>query len=228
MAEKDIMKGGSSTPVTNTIKYFSKTAKDEMGKLSRNAYQTFLDIQDNIPKGFTTSQRKTPTNPEEDKRKADQAEVSKNLKLEIKEGFDRGNYINSRDWFRGSDNYIDPISDLELTNIMRGKKPNKIVFVKKRGKNPNNPVVDVKYIYDLPDFSFEREPIHDDESKIEKYKIKKYNHSGLREYQYYTLDEIRKKFHIFEKDQKGGKTKIRRNKKSRSKQSRKFTQKNRH
>ena len=111
---------------------------------------------------------------------------------------------------------------------MRGKKPNKIVFVKKRGKNPNNPVVDVKYIYDLPDFSFEREPIHDDESKIEKYKIKKYNHSGLREYQYYTLDEIRKKFHIFEKDQKGGKTKIRRNKKSRSKQSRKFTQKNRH
>ena len=228
MAEKDIMKGGSSTPVIDTTKYLSKTARDGMGKLSRNAYQTFLDIQDNIPKGFTTSQRKTPTSPEENKRNADQAEVSKNLKLEIKEGFDRGNYTNSRDWWRMNDNYISPIPDLELTNIMRGKKPNKIVFVKKEGKKPNNPVVDVKFIYDLPDFSFEREPIHDDESKIEKYKIKKYNHSGLRGFQYYTLHEIREKFHIFVKDLKGGKTKIRRNKKSRSKQSRKSTQKNRH
>lgn len=212
MAEKEMVKGGKhpSTPVTDVAiatGRFMGDAGRELGRRGKNLYYNIADT-------FTPHQ-KTPKELPEDE---DLNHPRYHQRLEIKSGLDTGNYKNilQKYYKRGTGDY-GFVSDYELESIMRGKHPTKIVLVKKDDKTFKNPVVDEQFIYDLPDSLFEREP-----NSLGQYKIKHYGVFGAGS-EHYTLDEIREKFHIFEKQPpRGGKTKIRRNKKSR-----KYTKRNR-
>ena len=212
MDKKAIVKGGKhpSTPVTNTVIATGRLMGDTYDTLGRTANKVFYGIKDTL-----TPPKKTSKGIQED---VDQNYPGYHRELVIKSGLDRGIYKNilQKYYHRDTGDY-GFVDDSELDLIMTGKRPTKIVLVKKDDKTPRNPVVDKQFIYDLPDSLFEREP-----NSLGQYKIKHYGVFGAGS-EDYTLDEIREKFHIFEKQQpRGGKTKIRRNKKSR-----KYTKRNR-
>ena len=227
MAEKAIVKGGTSTPVTNTLKATVRgigNTYDTLGRIGNKLYNSTPSVSYFLP-----TPKKTEKELLEDEKNRlkweDRMEVSNNREIEIKSGLSRGKYKNIRvDLYSTSGDY-GRVSDKALEFIMKGKRPNKIVFVRKDDKEritPKNPktleppVVDEQFIYDLPDSLFELKPNSDGQ-----YQIKHYGVFGAGS-EDYTLDEIRKDFHIFEKQSRGGKTKIRRNKKSR-----KYTKRNR-
>lgn len=215
MAEKAIVKGGTSTPVTNTLKATVRgigNTYDTLGRIGNKLYNSTPSVSYFLPTPKKT-EKELPEDEELKKR-----DPHYHRELVIKSGLDRGIYKNilQKYYNRGTGDY-GFVSDYELDLIMRGKHPTKIVLVKKDDKTPRNPVVDKQFIYDLPDSLFEREP-----NSLGQYKIKHYGVFGAGS-EDYTLDEIREKFHIFEKQTpRGGKTKIRRNKKSR-----KYTKRNR-
>ena len=212
MDEKAIVKGGKhpSTPVTDTLKATVRGIGDTYATLGRTANNVYYDIKD------TFTPRKTTTIALPEYEELQKRHPRYHRKLVIKSGLDTGNYKNILEKYYNRGDY-GFVSAYELDLIMRGKRPTKIVLVKKDDKTPRNPVVDEQFIYDLPDSLFEREP-----NSLRQYKIKHYGVFGAGS-EDYTLDEIREKFHIFEKQPpRGGKTKIRRNKKSR-----KYTKRNR-
>ena len=213
MAEKAIVKGGKhpSTPVTDVAIATGRLMGDA-GRRIENALYNIPSVSDIVSRRKKTS-KELPE--DEDLKKRD---PHYHQTLEIKSGFDTGSYKNILQKYynrvTGDYRFVD---DYELDLIMTGKRPTKIVLVKKDDKTPRNPVVDEQFIYDLPDRLFELKPNSDGQ-----YKIKHYGKFGVGS-EHYTLDQIREGFHIFEKQQpRGGKTKIRRNKKSR-----KYTKRNR-
>ena len=213
MAEKEMVKGGKhpSTPVTDVAIATGRFIGDA-GRRIENALYNIPSVSDIVSRRKKTS-KELPE--DEDLKKRD---PHYHRELVIKSGLDRGIYKNilQKYYNRGTGDY-GFVSDYELDLIMTGKRPTKIVLVKKDDKTPRTPVVDEQFIYDLPDRLFELKPNSDGQ-----YKIKHYGVFGAGS-EDYTLDEIREKFHIFEKQQpRGGKTKIRRNKKSR-----KYTKRNR-
>ena len=212
MDEKAIVKGGKhpSTPVTDTVIATGKFMGDAGRELGRTANKVFYGIKDTL-----TPRKKTPKEVPEDE---DLNYPGFHRALEIKSGLDRGIYKNIlQKYYQRDTGDYGFVDDYELDLIMTGKHLTKIVLVKKDDKTPRTPVVDEQFIYDLPDRWFELKPNSDGQ-----YKIKHYGVFGVGS-EHYTLDQIRKDFHIFEKQQpQGGKTKIRRNKKSR-----KYTKRNR-
>jgi hypothetical protein len=209
-----MVKGGKhpSTPVTDTVIATGRFIGDAGRELGRRGKNLYYDLAD------TFTPRKTTSKGIQEDEELKKRDPHYHQTLEIKSGLDTGNYKNilQKYYHRDTGDY-GFVDDNELDLIMTGKLPTKIVLVKKDDKTPRKPVVDKQFIYDLPDRLFELKPNSDGQ-----YKIKHYGVFGVGS-EHYTLDEIREKFHIFEKQTpRGGKTKIRRNKKSR-----KYTKRNR-